>query len=446
MSNRILLVLFLGAGSSIVAQAGLSHRDSRRNSSAAFVSVSGTEFLDPAGKQITFHGINICNKAKDQGYTGNITFADFAEIYSWGMNAVRLCIFWDGLEPRPGVFDDAYLNRIAGLVDEAKQQGLYVLLDMHQDLYSIKFGDGAPLWATLDDGKPHTEASDWNDAYYVSEDVQAALDHFWANSPAPDGVGLQDHYAEAWQFVAKRFQDNPAVLGYDLMNEPFPGHEAVTLERAMLMRLSVLLARRAHTLHPSPEELIRMEGTLEGRRQITIWMRSMSVFKAMLEAGEPYMQKFDQAQLVPMYSRVRKAIRQVDDRHILFLEPNMSTNLGIETAITPLVDDADKRDAEQAFSPHVYDIVVDTDMLDLMSMDRIRLTVDRDWQFSHRVRMPTLVGEWGAFYMNPAAVEPTRTMAKLFDRKGESEMFWAFRPALAQWPGLEALKRPFAAH
>ena len=38
-------------------------------------------------------------------------------------------------------------------------------------------------------------------------------------------MGLQDRYAAAWRHVAKRFARNPGVLGYDLMNEPWPGTE-----------------------------------------------------------------------------------------------------------------------------------------------------------------------------------------------------------------------------
>lgn len=444
---RCLLLLLLSV---IIGRAAtgaeLSHQHSDETVATNFIRVSGIRFLGPSGKPITFHGINVCNKSKDQGYTSNISSADFAQIRSWGMNAVRLCIFWDGLEPRPGYFDEAYLDRIAHLIDEAKQQGLYVLLDMHQDLYSIKFGDGAPVWATLDGGKPHTQVSHWGDAHYVSEDVQTALDHFWENSPGPDGVGLQDHYAEAWQFVAKRFQDEPAILGYDLMNEPFPGQKAASFEHAMLTRLSTILAKRLGVHHPSPEDLQRMEATDEGRRQIISWMQSISIFKSMLQAGSPYMQEFDRSQLMPMYEKVGKAIRQVDSRHILFIEPNMSANLGIRTAITPLVDDTGKRDSQQAFSPHVYDIVTDTPLLDLMSIDRIKLTFGRDQQFSHRTQMPILVGEWGAFYLNPAAVGQTRAIKHIFDGANCSEIFWAYRPTLAQWPGITVLKRPLESH
>jgi endoglycosylceramidase len=430
----------------MAAQAVPSHNELQIKSVTPFVTVSGTRFLDPSETPIVFHGINICNKSREQNYTGDISTRVFEQIRSWGMNSVRLCIFWDGLEPRPGYFDTAYLDRIALLVEEAKRQGLYVLLDMHQDLYSVKFGDGAPLWATFDDGKPHSQVNDWNDAYYVSEDVQTALDHFWANSPAPDGQGLQDHYAQAWKFVASRFQDEPNILGYDLMNEPFPGAAAAHLEAVMLTCLSKSLAGRPGQPHPSLEQLVGMEGTPEGRRQIVKWMQSMRVYKTMLQAGAPGMQDFDRSRLMPMYSRVREAIRQVDRRHILFLEPDMSTNLGIRTGITPLVDDQNKHDPEQAYSPHVYDIVVDTALLDLMSMDRIKLTVDRDRLFSRRVHMPILVGEWGAFYLDPSAAKPTRDIEHIFDDLGCSEMFWAFREAIAQWPGLDALRRPAVRH
>jgi len=77
---------------------------------------------------------------------------------------------------------------------------------MHQDLYSVKYSDGAPPWATLDEGRPHQPGAVWSDAYYTSEAVQTALDHFWANRPAADGVGLQDHYARVWRHVARRFK------------------------------------------------------------------------------------------------------------------------------------------------------------------------------------------------------------------------------------------------
>jgi len=121
-----------------------------------WVTVSGTQFLDASGKPLLLHGLNVATKSPESGYVGDLTASDYAAIRSWGMNCIRLAIFWDGLEPEPGHLDQAYLERIAQRVAWAKAQGLYVLLDMHQDLYSVKFSDGAPAWATLDEGKPFT--------------------------------------------------------------------------------------------------------------------------------------------------------------------------------------------------------------------------------------------------------------------------------------------------
>ncbi|MEA2467204.1 MAG: endoglycosylceramidase, partial [Thermoleophilaceae bacterium] len=98
------------------------------------------------------------------------------------------------------------------------------LLDFHQDLYNERFeGEGWPDWAVQDDGLPAEPKSGFPTNYLVMPALQRSFDHFWANDPGPGGVGLQDRYAAAWRHVAERFRDNPSVLGYDLLNEPWPG-------------------------------------------------------------------------------------------------------------------------------------------------------------------------------------------------------------------------------
>jgi endoglycosylceramidase len=53
--------------------------------------------------------------------------------------------------------------------------------------------------------------------------MQRAFESFWTNRPGPGGIGLQDYYAQGVESVVSRFADNPWVIGYDLMNEPWPG-------------------------------------------------------------------------------------------------------------------------------------------------------------------------------------------------------------------------------
>lgn len=408
---------------------------------AGFVTAAGTEFRDAAGRTLLLHGVSIANKSQQQGYTAGIDRSDMAAIRSWGMNCIRLAIFWDGIEPEPGRIDREYLDRVAQIVAWAKAERLYVLLDMHQDLYSVKYSDGAPAWATLDEGQPHVTGAVWSDSYYASAAVQTALDHFWANSAARDGKPLQEHYAAAWRAVAERFRDEPAVVGYDLMNEPFPGKDAGRVMQATMQRLAELIAARKQGQAPAAEELMAMEATPAGRRQITQWLGDMQLFTGMLEAAEPIMQEFDRGRLMPMYARVRKAIRSVDRHHILFLEPAMSANMAIRSAIEPLSDEAGRRDPQQAYAPHGYDIVVDTGAQDLDSRARVALIFRRHDEFARKYQLPMLVGEWGAFQSDTAAAEAARHTVQLFDELACGDTFWAYRRGFGNSPLLAALTR-----
>jgi endoglycosylceramidase len=367
-------------------------------------------------------------------------------IRGWGMNCVRLGILWDGLEPEPGRIDTAYLDRIARLLGWARAAGLYVLLDMHQDLYSVKFSDGAPAWATLDEGKPHTTGAVWSDAYYISEAVQTALDHFWANSPGPDGVGLQEHYARVWRAVALRFKDEPAVVGFDLMNEPFPGQEARLVQRASFGRLAEQLALRPAVAKLTMEQLAEMQATPEGRRTLLGWLADLGLYQSMLGAAAPVMQEFDRQRLQPFYARVHRAIREVDPTHLVFFEPAMSANLGIPTALVPLTDSEGRCDPRQAYAPHGYDLVVDTSSLDLTSRDRVALIFRRHGEFARKHGLAMVVGEWGAYYLDAKAAGEARFVIRQFEALGCGDLYWDFQRQLVDSPLLEALARPPLAH
>lgn len=52
--------------------------------------------------------------------------------------------------------------------------------------------------------------------------LQRAFDNFWWNTPV-NGIGLQDHYAKATRALAQRMAQYPWVVGYEAMNEPWPG-------------------------------------------------------------------------------------------------------------------------------------------------------------------------------------------------------------------------------
>jgi hypothetical protein len=161
-----------------------------------------------------------------------------------GFDVLRLALSWSLLEPRPGVYDQRYVDRIAQVVGWAREQGVYVILDMHENGYSryldrpvppplpggspasLNQLTGAPPWAVLTDV--------WPSEVYLGQRelnpaVFAAFTNFWVNrhvdaprGEAP-GTGLQDHYIGAVAALARRFRDDGTVVGYDLFNEPWPG-------------------------------------------------------------------------------------------------------------------------------------------------------------------------------------------------------------------------------
>src|SRR6202011_1147470 len=103
------------------------------------------------------------------------------------------------------------------------RHGIVSMLDFHQDLFNEAFqGEGAPDWAVQTGGLANLRLG-FPRNYLADPALQHALDQFWANAAGPGGVGLQDRYAAAWAHVAARFRDNPAVLGYELLNEAWPG-------------------------------------------------------------------------------------------------------------------------------------------------------------------------------------------------------------------------------
>ena len=186
---------------------------------------SGRWITDARGRVVIVHGVNMVYKIAPY-YPSATGFGDddAAFLASVGFNAVRVGVIWKAVEPEPGVYDDAYLNQIAATVKTLARLGIVSLLDFHQDMYNELFqGEGAPDWAVEDDGLPRVPRTGFPGNYLDMPALQHAFDHFWANSPGPGGVGLEDSYAAAWRHVAQRFRGDRSVLGYELFNEPFPG-------------------------------------------------------------------------------------------------------------------------------------------------------------------------------------------------------------------------------
>jgi endoglycosylceramidase len=180
-------------------------------------------FYDCEGKRVFFRGINASSNAKVPPF---IPFKDpvwWSKLRDWGFNMIRLTLFWEAIEPEQGCYSNEYLSKVKEMVDQASSMGLYILLDMHQDLYSRWLnGDGAPSWAFPNDVDPNNNDSFggqfWGLSYFESSAVKACFTNFFRSKT------LRDHYRDAFVQVARLVKDNPFILGYDIMNEPSNGN------------------------------------------------------------------------------------------------------------------------------------------------------------------------------------------------------------------------------
>ncbi|MBI2432600.1 MAG: cellulase family glycosylhydrolase [Candidatus Hydrogenedentes bacterium] len=409
-----------------------------------FVTVADTRFLDAAGRQVLLHGLNVISKDPKSNYQSWHGPKEFQQMREWGMNCVRLGILWDGIEPSPGQFDEHYLDKVEERVAWAADAGLYVLLDMHQDLFSVLYSDGATAWATLSDHQPHVAPGTvWSDAYMTSPAVQHAFDNFWKNAACADGVGVQDHFARAWRHVAERFADHPAVIGYDLLNEPNIGSRNVEAQLTALARLAALLTERGGGEPVRVETLVEKYLTPAGRSEVMTLLKERALYEQVIDAARPIFEQFEREQLMPMFQRVADAIRAVDQNHILFLETSVSANMGIPTAIGPLRGPNGERDPRQAYAPHGYDIVVDTADLALASPERVDLIFGHHGEAAARLNMPMLVGEWGAYgAAGPEILPAARHMARQFERLLCGDTYWEYGQYVLNAAYLEILQRP----
>lgn len=356
-------------------------------------------FVDKTGKRVTLCGINMVCKDRSNNHIGNYEKSDFEYLKSLGMNIVRLGIFWESVEPEPGRIDENYLDEIDKIINTGSESGITFFLDMHQDLFSACYEDGAPEWATLSGNNEYTKTELWSDAYLESKAVQTCFDNFWDNTLACDGIGIQDHLINAWVHIAKRFKDNQSVVGYDFFNEPFPGSSA--------------------------SKIIEIAGGL--KEKILDGTITEEDIYGTIAAIEPITAEFEETKLMPFYKRIISAVREVDKETWVMLETNYFSNAGVPTHVRPVTYDNGERVEHQVYAPHGYDIFVDTDDYDGEDTSRVDLIFGVHAKVASEMGIPMLVGEWGCYPQGtPSQVSQAAHIKNLFKEIGASDTYYDF--------------------
>ena len=219
--------------------------------------------LDKHGRYSIFHGGNVVVKLPpylptldkfDYQYSLN-THHDLETMKRLGFNSVRLGVIWEAVEKSPGEYDYDYLNKVEEIINTLGQNGIYTMVDAHQDVFSRNFcGEGVPYFyvneleydkkcaagaltrildlvgvcKTIEDfnfrldenGLPLIEdcvKHNFADYHFIAG-FSSSYKNFYLNK-----ANIQDKFVEFWKVVVNKFKDNEYILGYDLWNEPAPG-------------------------------------------------------------------------------------------------------------------------------------------------------------------------------------------------------------------------------
>ena len=116
-----------------------------------------------------------------------ITTTDLDNIKAMGINVIRLPFWWGDLETLSGVWRSDAFAQMDWLINQAWQRGIYTILDFH--------------------GVVGGQSTDQDTA-------ESGLNQYWTSSAD------QTATASIWEKIAAHYKGNPAVAGYDLINEP----------------------------------------------------------------------------------------------------------------------------------------------------------------------------------------------------------------------------------
>lgn len=418
------------------------------------ITVESGSFADEHGRERIFYGVNI--GGKNLPLSKQPHSADFKEsqrrnikyLKEHGINLVRYFVNWSYIEPRPKQYNEEALKEIENFLDLCLENDIYVYLDMHQDLYSsfieiknpktfVSYGDGAPLWACLTNGKKYRKPLlVWAEGYFFNKAVQNSFDNFW-NNAVVEGQGLQEHFCDLWRMMARRFSNHPALWGFDIFNEPYPGTDGgkvfFTIAKSALK--TVLTGKGI-----SRKAILKAFFTKNPVANVLKQVNSKLVDRVTSPAVK-YIKKFDTEKYSPFLNKVAGAIREETQNGIILMENSYYSNIGIEFSSPPITVNG-KAEKNQAFSPHAYDMMVDTPLYKFADDERVgAIFAKRRNEQQKRLGIPVIVGEWGGFDPKNTAAAHAEFLLNLFDSCKWSHTYWCFNDNTPHSPVMKILCR-----
>ncbi len=417
------------------------------------ITTRGQTFLDESGRSRMFRGVNVVDKhestpvrtcflqSKDESKPSGLPESFYSDCVKAGFNLIRLGFNWSNIEPEPGQYNESYIDSLQLIMDRCAAHGIYVFLDLHQDLYGDlpkRGGDGAPLWAAKMDGlTPKKCRFVWAEGYFWDKAVHRAFDNFWENAKV-QGKGLQEYYAAMLQHLARRFAGHPALFGFDYLNEPFMGKDGGKIFRKLIANLvKVTITDRRVKTGRLLADLLNKE-----KRDRILDHFGDEVFHKIVCTAYPLVKKFDEQRYSPFLDKMTAAVREVTDKGVIFADNCYYSNLGIPCSIAAVSVNG-RREPNQCFQPHGYDLTVDTPAYEFANNERVGGIFREHRNTQERLNVPVVVGEWGGGGSGDRWLPHVEYLLNLFDSFQWSNTYYAYGDNFFEKPLMRVLVRPY---
>lgn len=394
--------------------------------------IDGMKIRDEYGRERIFRGINFCLKYEKMGIEEYLKAKrDFKkakkQMLDYGANLVRLGFTWAMLEPEEDVCDQKVFDMLKGFVAELKEQNIYVLLDMHQDLFykNVNIGDGAPKWLTADYKKKKPVAI-WAEGYFYMRDVQRAFNDFWQNKN-----GMQDRFVKLWQRVTDEFAEFDNVIAYDYFNEPQINDNSnkafcSIVNNALKQGLGVNFNAEKYFKNGQERRgfikmALAVAGRIKSTKRLKAFLKAMDsydLFGNTVCDLEKYVTSFSEKYYQPFIDNI--ASKCDDGRHFHFFEHCYYSNLGVPFKI--------KAERNYIYSPHAYDIFIDSPLYNSYSSnERVKYIVDGIRKNQIEMNIPVVMGEWGGGAVGNEWISHIDYIYSLIEENHWSSIYWGFR-------------------
>ncbi len=394
------------------------------------ISVAGKRLVDEYGRERIFNGINFVYKGIDKDEDGvlryhtDITEERLIALKEKGMNIIRLGLTWAGIEPTMNEYNTEYLDGYKKILKLCEKHEIYVFMDWHQDLFSAfcsSPGDGAPEWCCIYTEKRQDPMFIWAEGYFFHKDVHKSFDAFWNNEEIA-GRGMRDRFCDMLTYTVDYMKDCKAVIGYDVFNEPFPGTPGGKIFRNVVRNgvETVLFNKR-----------VDRKGLIDNAiKKDVMAMLSVAddpkVYHKIIDGANDMLFEFDTKRYYPFLVAAAEAIRKADKTGIILSENCYYSNLGIPCSVPRIIYKNGEREENHVFSPHGYDITVDTPLTNNASPYRIDFIFDEHKRTQERLQVPVIVGEWGGMVPGSEEYPALEHLIEKFDKNKWSHTYWHY--------------------